>query len=36
MDVPRAYRNKMALVVESGVFGFYRARSHELVPIDAV
>jgi 23S rRNA (uracil1939-C5)-methyltransferase len=34
MDVPRAYRNKMALVVESGVFGFYRARSHELVPID--
>ncbi len=34
MDVPRAYRNKMALVVEDGVFGFYRARSHELVPID--
>lgn len=37
MDVPRAYRNKMALVVESGeapVFGFYRARSHDLVPID--
>jgi 23S rRNA (uracil1939-C5)-methyltransferase len=34
MDVPRAYRNKMALVVEGGVFGFYRARSHELVPID--
>ena len=38
MDVPRAYRNKMALVVEqrdgSPVFGFYRARSHDLVPID--
>ena len=38
MDVPRAYRNKMALVVESHgpapVFGFYRARSHDLVPID--
>ena len=34
MDVPRAYRNKMALVVEDRVFGFYRARSHELVPID--
>ena len=39
MAYPRAYRNKMALVVEerSGaapVFGFYRARSHDLVPID--
>ncbi len=46
MDVPRAYRNKMALVVAaegslrpgSGqaprMFGFYRARSHDLVPID--
>jgi 23S rRNA (uracil1939-C5)-methyltransferase len=38
MDVPRAYRNKMALVVEANgpapVFGFYRARSHDLVPID--
>ncbi len=38
MDVPRAYRNKMALVVEASgatpVFGFYRARSHELVPIE--
>ncbi|MGA2392257.1 MAG: 23S rRNA (uracil(1939)-C(5))-methyltransferase RlmD [Candidatus Lustribacter sp.] len=38
MDVPRAYRNKMALVVEEAgpapVFGFYRARSHDLVPID--
>jgi 23S rRNA (uracil1939-C5)-methyltransferase len=38
MAVPRAYRNKMALVVEargaSPVFGFYRARSHDLVPIE--
>ena len=41
MDVPRAYRNKMALVVEElsagspeRMFGFYRARSHDLVPID--
>jgi 23S rRNA (uracil1939-C5)-methyltransferase len=38
MDVPRAYRNKMALVVAPAdpgpVFGFYRARSHDLVPID--
>ena len=38
MDVPRAYRNKMALVVQpqgaEAVFGFYRARSHDLVPID--
>jgi 23S rRNA (uracil1939-C5)-methyltransferase len=44
MDVPRAYRNKMALVVAPGrpersrgtapVFGFYRARSHDLVPIE--
>jgi 23S rRNA (uracil1939-C5)-methyltransferase len=38
MDVPRAYRNKMALVVDvtgpEPVFGFYRARSHDLVPID--
>ena len=38
MDSPRAYRNKMALVVDAGagepVFGFYRARSHDLVPID--
>jgi 23S rRNA (uracil1939-C5)-methyltransferase len=38
MDVPRAYRNKMALVVHAHrpepVFGFYRARSHDLVPID--
>jgi 23S rRNA (uracil1939-C5)-methyltransferase len=38
MDVPRGYRNKMALVVHAQgpepVFGFYRARSHDLVPID--
>ena len=38
MREPRAYRNKMALVVEPGgaapVFGFYRARSHDLVPIE--
>jgi 23S rRNA (uracil1939-C5)-methyltransferase len=37
MAVPRAYRNKMSLVVRpqaSGTqFGFYQARSHELVPI---
>jgi 23S rRNA (uracil1939-C5)-methyltransferase len=39
MREPRAYRNKMALVVDTQgpapVFGFYRARSHDLVPIDA-
>src|ERR1700735_1311071 len=38
MNAPRAYRNKMALVVHAHgpepVFGFYRARSHDLVPID--
>ncbi len=38
MDSPRGYRNKMALVAGAGadapVFGFYRARSHDLVPID--
>ncbi len=37
MAVPRAYRNKMSLVVRaagrSTEFGFYVARSHELVPI---
>lgn len=34
MDEPRAYRNKMALVAKNGgAFGFYKARSHELVPI---
>ncbi len=36
---PRNYRNKMSLVVEqrgnTPVFGFYQARSHDLVPIDA-
>jgi 23S rRNA (uracil1939-C5)-methyltransferase len=39
MAHPRAYRNKMALVVrarESGPeFGFYQARSHDIVPIEA-
>ncbi|MGH7716401.1 MAG: class I SAM-dependent RNA methyltransferase, partial [Vulcanimicrobiaceae bacterium] len=39
MDEPRAYRNKMALVVErSGTqveFGFYQMRSHAFVPIAA-
>jgi 23S rRNA (uracil1939-C5)-methyltransferase len=39
MREPRAYRNKMALVVDAQpgaapVFGFYRARSHDLVPIE--
>jgi 23S rRNA (uracil1939-C5)-methyltransferase len=38
MDHPRAYRNKMALVVkprESGVeFGFYAARTHDVVAIE--
>ncbi len=34
---PRAYRNKMALVVTGGEtpeLGFYRQRSHDVVPID--
>ncbi len=31
---PRAYRNKMSLVVSSGILGFYKQRSHDLVPID--
>ncbi len=42
MDVPRGYRNKMSLVVEHGrgpetlpTIGFYRQRSHDVVPIDA-
>ena len=39
MDEPRAYRNKMALVVERPKgrveFGFYQMRSHAFVPIDA-
>jgi 23S rRNA (uracil1939-C5)-methyltransferase len=38
MREPRGYRNKMALVVDTQgsepVFGFYRARSHDLVPIE--
>lgn len=37
MESPRAYRNKMSLVVRGRApqteFGFYVARSHELVPI---
>jgi 23S rRNA (uracil1939-C5)-methyltransferase len=39
MTVPRAYRNKMSLVVEHSArrtaIGFYRQRSHDVVPIDA-
>jgi 23S rRNA (uracil1939-C5)-methyltransferase len=38
MERPRAYRNKMALVVDrSGptpAFGFYAARTHDVVPIE--
>jgi 23S rRNA (uracil1939-C5)-methyltransferase len=38
MSDPRAYRNKMSLVVDhhsaSPTIGFYRQRSHEVVPID--
>ncbi|MBC5800610.1 MAG: 23S rRNA (uracil(1939)-C(5))-methyltransferase RlmD [Candidatus Eremiobacteraeota bacterium] len=38
MSHPRAYRNKMALVVERGGlqrgFGFYAARTHDVVPVD--
>lgn len=38
MDEPRAYRNKMALVVDHHdalpALGFYRQRSHEIVAID--
>lgn len=38
MADPRAYRNKIALVVErresGAVVGFYRQRSHDLVPLD--
>jgi 23S rRNA (uracil1939-C5)-methyltransferase len=39
MDDPRAYRNKMALVVQHDAegrpaFGFYAARSHDVVPIE--
>jgi 23S rRNA (uracil1939-C5)-methyltransferase len=39
MRDPRAYRNKMSLVVDHRVvpstIGFYRQRSHDVVPIDA-
>lgn len=39
METPRNYRNKMSLVVDRGQdppgFGFYRQRSHAIVPIDA-
>jgi len=38
MDVPRAYRNKMALVVDhtdaKPAFGFYAARTHDIVPLE--
>jgi len=40
MESPRNYRNKMALVVDreppggAARFGFYAARSHDVVPID--
>ncbi|MGA8099104.1 MAG: 23S rRNA (uracil(1939)-C(5))-methyltransferase RlmD [Candidatus Cybelea sp.] len=39
MTEPQAYRNKMALVVDhrsgSPALGFYRQRTHDVVPIDA-
>jgi 23S rRNA (uracil1939-C5)-methyltransferase len=39
MAEPRAYRNKMSLVVDQSssppALGFYRQRSHHIVPIDA-
>jgi 23S rRNA (uracil1939-C5)-methyltransferase len=39
MNQPRAYRNKMAVVVDQrskpSALGFYRQRSHEVVPIAA-
>jgi 23S rRNA (uracil1939-C5)-methyltransferase len=39
MDEPRAYRNKMAVVVDQSskppALGFYKQRSHEVVPIAA-
>jgi 23S rRNA (uracil1939-C5)-methyltransferase len=39
MTVPRAYRNKMSLVVDAQPggtrLGFYQARSHDIVPIDS-
>ncbi len=39
MENPRAYRNKMSLVVDRSAqgtnVGFYKQRSHQVVPIDA-
>jgi 23S rRNA (uracil1939-C5)-methyltransferase len=39
MTFPRAYRNKMSLVIDhaggGSTIGFYQQRSHEVVPIDA-
>ncbi len=39
MDVPRAYRNKMSLVVDhtykTPTIGFYQQRSHDVVPIES-
>ncbi|MBV9717973.1 MAG: 23S rRNA (uracil(1939)-C(5))-methyltransferase RlmD [Candidatus Eremiobacteraeota bacterium] len=39
MEQPRSYRNKMSLVVDGredpAVLGFYKQRSHQIVPIDA-
>ena len=41
MPAPRGYRNKMSLVVrhrrgeQTPILGFYRQRSHDVVPIDA-
>jgi 23S rRNA (uracil1939-C5)-methyltransferase len=39
MDEPRAYRNKMALVVDHTgpvpAFGFYAARTHDVVPLES-
>ena len=39
MENPRSYRNKMSLVVDRAAnppgFGFYRQRSHAVVPIEA-
>ena len=39
MTNPRDYRNKMSLVVDQrgdpAALGFYRQRTHDVVPIDA-
>jgi 23S rRNA (uracil1939-C5)-methyltransferase len=39
MTTPKAYRNKMSLVVDRAAgntrLGFYRQRSHDVVPIEA-